>query len=415
MFLADPDVTDLAVRCTGLSKRYRLYDRPSDRLRELLTFGRRVYGRDFWALQDLTLEIPKGCVYGLIGRNGAGKSTALKMLAGRLRPTKGTLVVNGRVSCILELGMGLNPNLTGRQNARILALFLGLDPWRIDEQLERILDFAELGEFVDQPLAHYSSGMKARLSISALTALEPEVLILDEALATGDGGFAAKCRRFVRDLCKSGCTTILVSHDHTFMEEACDQVAWLAEGKLVAQGTPAEVIPRYLGSLGQAKVHEYRQRSLVLRLEALEESEVLLRDIVLEDAAGAGLWGTCVAGDGWAVLQERAAEAGLSHRAMERGWRGVVPASADGLPATRRLVLAAGEAAYLALPISPPPTALPERVMLLAPSAKGRLSVATLIDGERQVIGELVPATPNWTVVRLGLGQVLRPSQPTSP
>ncbi len=407
-------MTDLAVRCSGLSKRYRLYDRPSDRLRELLTFGRRVYGRDFWALQDLTLEIPKGCVYGLIGRNGAGKSTALKMLAGRLRPTKGTLVVNGRVSCILELGMGLNPNLTGRQNARILALFLGLDPWRIDEQLERILDFAELGEFADQPLAHYSSGMKGRLAISALTALEPEVLILDEALATGDGGFAAKCRRFVRDLCKSGCTTILVSHDHTFMEEACDQVAWLAEGKLVAHGTPGEVIPRYLGSLGQNQVRTYRPRTLVLRLEASEEADVLLRDVVLEDAGGAGLWGICAASEAWATTQERAAEAGLSRQAAERGWRGVVPESPDGRPATRRLELAAGEAAYLALPISPPPTALPGRVALFFASIKGRLVVATLVDGDRQVIGELVPST-EWSVAKLDLGKALQAPQPAGP
>jgi ABC-type polysaccharide/polyol phosphate transport system ATPase subunit len=397
------DVTELAVRCAGLSKRYRLYDRPSDRLRELLTFGRRTYGRDFWALRDLALEIPRGCVYGLVGRNGAGKSTALKMLAGRLRPTAGTLVVNGRISCILELGMGLNPNLTGRQNARVLALFLGLDPWRIDEQLDAILDFAELGEFADQPLAHYSTGMKARLSISALTALEPEVLILDEALATGDTGFATKCREFVRGLCKSGCTTILVSHDLSFMAEACDRIAWLKEGRLAAEGSPSAVIPQYLGGLAQDQV-AYRPRTFVLRLEASADSELLMHSVEWEGPGGA-LWGAHLALGAWAHLRDRAAEAGLSRAAAERGWGEVTTELGVQAP-VRRLRLVAGEVAFLAIQVPAAPAALPVRLLVVGSCKSGAVSLQAQLDGERRPLGELRPNP--WFTAKLDVRELFQ-------
>ncbi|MCA8920784.1 MAG: ABC transporter ATP-binding protein [Planctomycetes bacterium] len=243
----------------------------------MLSPTRHTYRQDYWALRDVSFDVPKGRTYGILGANGAGKSTLLKILAGRLRQTSGTIEVEGRVNGILELGTGLQPTLTGRQNARVNALFLGLDPWRIEDQLDRILEFAELGDYADQPLDTYSSGMKSRLAFSVLTALEPEVLVLDEALAAGDSGFSQKCTRFIHDLCNnSGCTVLVVSHDMEFMRNSCQHLLWFEHGKVHSEGPPEQIVSGYLESFGGAEVElSNRPRYLLFRVTPEDPAQQL--------------------------------------------------------------------------------------------------------------------------------------------
>ena len=264
-----------AVSVSNLSKVYQLYERPLDRLRELLSPTRHRYSREAWALRDVSFEVPKGATLGIVGANGAGKSTLLKILANRLTPTSGEVKIDGMVNGILELGTGLQPLLTGRQNARVNALFMGLDPWKIEEQIERIIAFSELGSKIDQPLDTYSSGMRARLAFSVLVAIQPDVLVLDEALATGDSGFAEKCTRFVRSLCSSGCTTIVVSHDIGFMRSACQSLIWIDKGEVRDQGSPDRVAANYLDSFGERLDSSTRPRFLLFKVSPAEQANEL--------------------------------------------------------------------------------------------------------------------------------------------
>ncbi|MCO5171746.1 MAG: ATP-binding cassette domain-containing protein, partial [Planctomycetes bacterium] len=325
------------------------------------------------------------------GRNGAGTRTTLKMIAGRLRPTTGKVQVEGRVSSILELGTGLNPNLTGRQNARVNALFLGLDPWRVEAQLQGILDFAEIGEFADQPLMYYSSGMKARLAFAVLTAIEPEVLILDEALAAGDAQFSAKCQAFVRDLCRSGCTTIVVSHDLAFLTSTCDRVAWIDGGHLRGAGAPQAVIGDYVASFGQVGDFRARPRNLLLRFEAAPEdpdAEHHLHLVGWLDAGG-GLTSSVDLADGAALTAclERAPDVGLTAAAARGGWEGTAPGPHGPLRVLRPAA-APGGAAFLVVPVPPAPAPLPHALLVTGQARLPRLRVSALADGTWTALGE---------------------------
>lgn len=352
---------DIVVRAQGLGKRYRIYRSQFDRLRELVSPTRGRYSRDFWAVKDLDFEVKRGMVYGFIGKNGAGKSTTVKMLAGRLRPSNGSLDVRGRVSAILELGTGLQPGLTGRENARVNALFLGLDPWRTESQLQAILDFADLGEFADQPLDHYSSGMKARLAFAVLTALEPEILVLDEALATGDAAFQHKCKLFIRKLCSSGATTIVVSHDLQFMVDSCDELTWLDGGLPRAQGSPAEVVEAYLQGLKTD--FRYRPRYLLLRISAPRPVPYLLQRVyfVADEGEEFGVYDV----DEWADVKGNASAVGLPRALARRGWEGHVTVPGD--TSLRRLQIGTREegAVYLAVPVPQSPEPIPHLVGLV--------------------------------------------------
>ena len=233
------------IQIDHLSKRFRVYDKPIDRLKEWLTPRGMSYHWAFWALRDVNLEVARGASLGIIGANGAGKSTLLKILCGTLSPTAGTLRTNGRITGLLELGSGFHPEFTGRQNIHLNARLLGLTDAEIQERLPCILEFAELGDFIDHPLRIYSTGMALRLGFSVAANIDPDILIIDEALAVGDAYFQQKCLRRLRDFKENGGTLLFVSHDPGAIRLLCDQAVLLHEGQIVEQGNPDDVLNYY--------------------------------------------------------------------------------------------------------------------------------------------------------------------------
>src|SRR6266436_4714778 len=201
------------IEACRISKCFRIYRRPSDHLLELLTLGKRRYHEPFWAVRDVDLSVDSGCCLGIIGENGSGKSTLLRMMAGVIRPTSGTMTVNGRVSALLELGAGFNPEFTGRENIYLNASILGFTDAQTRERIPSIEKFAEIGEFVDRPVKTYSSGMFVRLAFAVAIHMDPDILIVDEALSVGDLFFRQRCIRRIQQLKHQGVTIVFVSHD----------------------------------------------------------------------------------------------------------------------------------------------------------------------------------------------------------
>jgi lipopolysaccharide transport system ATP-binding protein len=240
-----------AVEFDRVSKSYALYEKPPDRLRELLSPIRRSYHRDFWALRDLSFTIPRGEVFCIVGENGSGKSTTLQLIAGILQPTSGSIAVNGRVSALLELGAGFNPEFTGRDNVYLNASILGLSKSEIDRRYKTIEDFAEIGDFIRRPVKTYSSGMVVRLAFAVAINVDPEVLLVDEALAVGDASFRHRCMRKVHELRDRGITIVFVSHAIADVQAIGDRVLWLEHGKSVAFGSPEAVLPLYLAAMNE--------------------------------------------------------------------------------------------------------------------------------------------------------------------
>jgi lipopolysaccharide transport system ATP-binding protein len=236
-------MTSLAVRADRICKTYRLYDRPSDRLRELLL--RRPRHRDFPALADVSFELPKGAALGVIGENGAGKSTLLKIVAGTTRATSGTVERVGVVASILELGMGFHPEFTGRENARMNAALLGLSSGELKRRLPQMRNFAELGDFFDRPVRTYSSGMALRLAFAVATHVDADVLIVDEALAVGDGYFQKKSIDRITEFHRRGGTLLFCSHALYYVALLCDQAIWLREGRVASSGPALPVVRAY--------------------------------------------------------------------------------------------------------------------------------------------------------------------------
>jgi ABC-type polysaccharide/polyol phosphate transport system ATPase subunit len=229
-----------------LGKMHRIYARPQDRLKQMLLarFGRR-YGHDFWALRHVSLEVARGETLGVIGRNGSGKSTLLQILAGTVAPSEGEVLVNGRVAALLELGSGFNPEFTGRENAILNAALLGISGPEIESRLPDIAAFADIGEFIDQPVKVYSSGMFVRLAFAVATSVDADILLIDEALAVGDVFFQQKCYRRLQALCDRGVTVLLVSHSMIDIERFCRRAIVLDGGAVVFQGEPREAVRRY--------------------------------------------------------------------------------------------------------------------------------------------------------------------------
>lgn len=228
-----------------LSKMYRMYAAPADRLKEIVSLGRLKLHREFWALRDISLEVGKGESFGIVGPNGSGKSTLLEILTGILQPTAGIARARGRVAALLDLGAGFNPEFTGRENIFMNGEIMGLSRPYIEANFSRIAGFAEIGDFIDQPMKTYSTGMWVRLAFSAAIHCDPDVLVVDEALSVGDAIFANRCVQKFRELRERGVTVVLVSHDLGLVKLICDRAMLLYQGKDLAQGTPDEVVNRY--------------------------------------------------------------------------------------------------------------------------------------------------------------------------
>jgi len=237
--------SEFAVRVQGLGKHYQIYDKPHQRLAQMLWRGRRRFYRDFEALRDVSFELPRGGTLGIIGRNGAGKSTLLQIVCGTLTPSEGTVEVKGRIGALLELGTGFNPEFSGRDNLRLNAAIHGLSDSQLDERLDDILAFADLGEFIDQPVKTYSSGMYVRLAFAVVVHVDPDILVVDEALAVGDAMFQAKCMTRMRRLLDDGTSLLFTSHDVAMVKAICARTLWLERGHVRASGDTAVVTRAY--------------------------------------------------------------------------------------------------------------------------------------------------------------------------
>ncbi|MDO2434761.1 MAG: polysaccharide ABC transporter ATP-binding protein [Shewanella sp.] len=234
-----------SISVKNLSKKYSLYETPGQRLLDIISGGRLGNKKDFYALKNFSLDIKKGQSVGILGRNGAGKSTLLQLLSGILTPTDGTVSVNGRVSALLELGAGFNPEFTGRENIALSAMIYDIDLEKNPEKINSIINFADIGDFIDQPVKTYSSGMYVRLAFAISSQVDPDILIVDEALSVGDLKFQSKCLRLIESLRDKGCTFIFVSHSPRMIELFCDRAIWLESGRVTMDGPPKNVVRAY--------------------------------------------------------------------------------------------------------------------------------------------------------------------------
>jgi ABC-type polysaccharide/polyol phosphate transport system ATPase subunit len=242
-------MTNIAVHVEHVSKKFRLYHERNQTLKSAVMRGRRSVHDDFWALKDVSFEVPKGSTFGLIGSNGSGKSTLLKCLAKIYYPDSGRIVANGRVASLLEVGSGFHPELSGRENIFLNGSILGMSKKDVKAKYDEIVDFSGVGEFIDQPVKNYSSGMYVRLGFSVAINVNPDILVVDEVLAVGDAQFQEKCRIKFLDLKKDGKTVILVTHSMESVKSLCDEVAWLDRGELQAVGPAEPTIKKYYDSL----------------------------------------------------------------------------------------------------------------------------------------------------------------------
>lgn len=235
---------EIAISLTNVSKCFKRYARPVDRLKELFLPGKNR-SDDFWALRDINIEIPKGDTFGIVGRNGSGKSTLLQIIAKTLTPTTGEVVVNGRVSALLELGSGFNPEFTGRQNVFFNGRLLGLSQQEIDNKFDDIAAFADIGDFIDEPVKTYSSGMFVRLAFAVAVNVDPEILIVDEALAVGDIFFQSKCFRKIEALQNRGVSILFVSHDMGSVQNLCEEAVLIERGEIICRDVPSVISSEY--------------------------------------------------------------------------------------------------------------------------------------------------------------------------
>lgn len=242
-------MSDIAVRVDHVSKSFRMYHERNQTIKSAVMRGRTSVHDDFWALKDVTFDVPSGSTFGLIGSNGSGKSTLLKCLANIYYPNKGTISHYGRIAAMLEVGSGFHTELSGRENIFLNGSILGMSKKEITAKVDEIIDFSGVEQFIDQPVKNYSSGMFVRLGFAVAINVEPDILVVDEVLAVGDAEFQEKCVQKFKDFKKAGRTVILVSHDMNAIQTMCDHAAWLNHGDLVATGPAKTTIKSYLDSL----------------------------------------------------------------------------------------------------------------------------------------------------------------------
>jgi len=291
----------IPISVKGISKAYRIYDTPRQRFLEALHIGGRTYGRDHYALRDISFDVAEGEILGIIGVNGSGKSTLLKIITGVLAPTAGTVQVDGKVSALLELGAGFNPEYTGIENIYFNGMVMGFSREEMDRKLQGIIDFADIGDFIRQPVRTYSSGMYVRLAYAVAISIEPDILIVDEALAVGDAYFQMKSMSKMQELFRRGKTVLFVSHDTASVKKLCNTAIYLDKGEIIARGSAAEVVDLY-----ERKMREVMAQSgqgseadevptLELGSVRKERGSAFLRDQAYMDLVAAGREGSGMA------------------------------------------------------------------------------------------------------------------------
>ncbi len=265
-----------AISIENVSKKFVMRADRAASIKEAFLRRGRTESKDFWALKNITFDIPRGSFYGIIGHNGSGKSTLLRLTAGIHKPTSGTITTNGQISALLELGSGFHPDLTGRENVFLNGAMLGLSRKQMAKAIDEITEFSGIGDFIDAPVKVYSSGMHVRLGFAIAVHVEPEILLVDEVLAVGDEAFQRKCFDHIYALRRRGTTIVLVSHDSSTMESLCDEVAWLDHGELQSVGDPSPTIESYVG-----RVNEQENKRLV---KEAEDAAALAETIEVVDA-----------------------------------------------------------------------------------------------------------------------------------
>jgi lipopolysaccharide transport system ATP-binding protein len=271
-----------------VSKLYRLYRRPADRLYEMLPRARQRYS-EFWALRDISFQVEKGEMLGVVGPNGCGKSTLLQIVSGILQPTTGRVVTHGRIAALLELGAGFNPEFSGRENVYLNGEILGLSRAEISKAMPSIEAFAEIGEFIDRPVKEYSSGMYVRLAFSTAIHVDPEILIVDEALAVGDAVFANRCVRKFQELRERKITVLFVSHDLGLVKQLSDRAILLLGGRIAAEGAPRDVINRYIGLVLEKQEPQNKKEDRVRSSFRHGDGSSEILDVRLLNANGAAV------------------------------------------------------------------------------------------------------------------------------
>lgn len=277
------------ISARGLGKCYQLYAKPQDRLKQFLMRGRRQYFREFWALRDVSFDIMPGEVVGIVGRNGAGKSTLLQLVCGTLTPTVGEITVKGRVAALLELGAGFNPEFTGRENVYMSAAVMGIPEEEIAARYDEIVDFSGIRDFIDQPVKTYSSGMYVRLAFAVATSVDPDILVIDEALSVGDGEFARRSFDRIMALKKAGKTILFCSHALYHIEAICNQAIWLDHGRLMTSGDPAQVVTAYTGAIESEKKTDESEQSPRQPATPIGATRIMNVDVSIDGAAGGEL------------------------------------------------------------------------------------------------------------------------------
>ena len=278
-------MSEVAIRVDDVSKLYKLYDKPSDRLKESLGLTRKKLYKEHYALHNVSFDVKRGETVGIIGTNGSGKSTILKIITGVLNPSGGHVEIDGRISALLELGAGFNMEYTGIENIYLNGTMIGFSREEIDAKMQDILDFADIGDFVHQPVKIYSSGMFVRLAFAVAINIDPEILIVDEALSVGDVFFQAKCYKKFEDFKKMGKTILFVSHDLGSISKYCDRVVLLNRGKKLAEGTPKEMVSMYKRIMvNQDKAEEIAAHQM--DMSSLEEDD----EKEIKEAACEGQW-----------------------------------------------------------------------------------------------------------------------------